>query len=272
MKRHFSLMSGIVLLAACATPIANVPGTAATTAPATTVPTQTLTVFAAASLTDSFKEIGGAFEKENPNAKVVFNFAGSQVLRAQLEQGATADVFASADQRQMDAAIASSLIANGTAKTFATNLLVVITPKDNPAKIQKLEDLVRPNLKLVLAAEAVPVGSYARDSLSKMEKSFGAGYKASVLKNVVSNEDNVKQVVAKVQLGEADAGIVYGTDVTPTTAVNILAIPNDLNVVAQYPVASLMKTSQKELAAQFTAYLATANARIILKKWGFGLP
>ena len=270
MKFFFSLLIMFDLLAACAAPAANSPASAATAAPI--VPIRTLTVFAAASLTDSFKEIGKEFEKENPNTKVVFNFAGSQMLRAQLEQGATADVFASADQKQMDAAIASSLIANGAAKTFVTNSLVVITPKDNPAKIQKLEDLARPNLKIVLAAETVPVGGYARDSLSKMEKSFGAGYQAAVLKNVVSNEDNVKQVVAKVQLSEADAGIVYGTDVTPAAPLNVLAIPNEFNVVAQYPIAPLIKANQKELAAKFCAYLAAVNAQAILKKWGFGLP
>ena len=271
MKFFFSLLIMFDLLAACAAP-APAADSSASIATSPVVPIRTLTVFAAASLTDSFKEIGKDFEKENPNTKVVFNFAGSQMLRDQLEQGATADVFASADQKQMDAAIASSLIANGAAKTFVTNSLVVITPKDNPAKIQKLEDLARPNLKIVLAAETVPVGGYARDSLSKMEKSFGAGYQAAVLKNVVSNEDNVKQVVAKVQLSEADAGIVYGTYVTPAAPLNVLAIPNEFNVVAQYPIAPLIKANQKELAAKFCAYLAAVNAQAILKKWGFGLP
>jgi molybdate transport system substrate-binding protein len=234
--------------------------------------THTLTVFAAASLTESFKEIGAAFEKENRGVTVTFNFGGSQTLRAQLEQGAAADVFASADQRQMDVAIAGGVIAKDAAKVFATNQLVVITPQDNPAKIQALADLARPNLKIVLAAEAVPVGRYTGEALSKAGKSLGENFKQQVMKNVVSKEDNVKQVVAKVQLGEVDAGIVYRSDVVTASPVHVVPIPDDLNVVAQYPVARMSSASQKELADRFIAYLLSVNGQTILKKWGLGIP
>ncbi len=234
--------------------------------------TRTLTVFAAASLTESFKEVGAAFEKENPDVIVTFNFGGSQTLRAQLEQGAAADVFASADQRQMDLAIAAGVIAKSGAKVFATNQLVVITPKDNPAKIETLANLARPNIKIALAAEAVPVGVYTREALTKIEKSIGANYKDKVLKNVVSNEDNVKQVMAKVQLGEVDAGIVYRSDVVTASPIHILPIPDDLNVVAQYPVAPLVQSPQKELAEKFIAYLLSTSGQTLLKKWGLGIP
>jgi len=240
--------------------------------PGNTFRTRTLTVFAAASLTESFKEIGAAFEKENPDVSVRFNFGGSQTLRAQLEQGAAADVFASADQRQMNLAITSGLIAKSGAKVFATNQLVVITPKDNPAKIETLADLARPNIKIALAAEAVPVGVYTREALSKMGTLFGVDYKERVLKNVVSNEENVKQVLAKVQLGEVDAGIVYRSDVVTGSPIRIVPIPNDLNVIAQYPVAPLAQSSQKELAEKFIAYLLSTSGQTLLKKWGLEIP
>lgn len=262
MKRHIliSLMFALAITVGACTPSGNA------------AQTRILTVFAAASLTESFKEIGAAFEKENPDVIVTFNFGGSQTLRAQLEQGAAADVFASADQRQMDLAIAAGVIAKSGRKVFATNQLVMITPKNNPAKIQTLADLARPNIKIALAAEAVPVGVYTREALTKIEKSIGANYKDKVLKNVVSNEDNVKQVMAKVQLGEVDAGIVYRSDVVTASPINIVPIPDDLNMVAQYPVAPLVQSPQKELAEKFIAYLLSTSGQTLLKKWGLGIP
>lgn len=136
---------------------------AALAAPAAQGPTE-LTVFAAASLTDAFKEIGRSFEKANPGVKVTFNFAGSQQLAAQLGQGAPADVFASANATQMTVAATANRVAKDVAKTFVQNRLVVITPQDNRARITTLQDLAKPGLKLVLAAKAVPVGQYTLDS------------------------------------------------------------------------------------------------------------
>ncbi len=229
----------------------------------------TLTVFAAASLADAFTEIGAAFEAANPGVAVTFNFAGSQALRTQIEEGAIADVFASANIKEMDTLVADKFIAQDAPQIFLTNKLIVILPVDNPAAINKLEDLGRPGIKLVLAAEEVPVGKYTRQMLDQMNDSFGSDFKEKVLANVVSNEDNVKQVAAKVQLGEADAGIVYMSDAVAAPDLKTIEIPADLNVVAEYPIAPLIKSVNANFAAQFTAYVLSAEGQAILQKWGF---
>jgi molybdate transport system substrate-binding protein len=247
--------------------------TAPTTAPATSVPAaeQKLTVFAAASLTDAFNEIGEKFKQQNPGVTFDFNYAGSQQLRTQLEQGAVADVFASANTKEMNGAIQSGLVVSGTQKTFVRNRLAVIVPKDNPGGINELKDLAKPGLKIVLAAPSVPVGGYALTSLDKMNADFGATFSQTVLSNVVSQEDNVKQVVAKIQLGEADAGIVYSSDVTPAAAEKVvkLDIPDKYNVLATYPIAVLKTAPQAALAAKFVDYVLSADGQAILANWGF---
>src|SRR3954471_9650544 len=175
-----------------------------------------ITVYAAASLSDAFKALGKILELNHPGLTVQFNFAGSQQLALQIEQGAPADVFASADQRWMQYAAEKGLV-EGTPAIFARNRLVVIVPRTNPARIAKLHDLARPGTKIVMAAEAVPAGKYSREAVRKLAGApgFPPEYELSVLANVVSQEENVKAVVAKVQLGEADAGLVYQSDVTP---------------------------------------------------------
>ncbi len=173
-----------------------------------------LTVFAAASLADAFTEIGNHFEAAHPGTMVIFNFAGSQTLSMQLAQGAVADVFASANHTEMDKMVADHLVAQDAPVDFATNRLLVILPEDNPAQFQTLQDLARAGLKLVLADVTVPAGKYARKILEKMSQdpTYGEDFSSRVLANVVSNETDVKLAVAKVQLGEADAGIVYFSD------------------------------------------------------------
>lgn len=228
-----------------------------------------LTVFAAASLTDAFGEIGKNFEAANPGAKVAFNFGGSQTLRTQLEHGAQADVFASANQKEMDALIAGELIGVDTAKVFLTNQLVVIMPADNPAKLKTLSDLAKPGLKLVLAAKEVPVGNYTLQALDKLDTALGAGFKDKVLANLVSSENDVKQVVAKVQLGEADAGIVYVSDAVAAPDLQKIDIPAESNVIAKYPIAALSKSSNAGLAQAFIAYVLSPGGQAILQKWGF---
>lgn len=229
----------------------------------------TLTVYAAASLTEAFTEIGNAFESEYAGVTVVLNFGGSQNLRTQIEQGAPADVFASANAKEMDALIAQGFIEPAAPQIFLTNRLVVILPKDNPARVTSLEDLSKPNLKLVLAAEEVPAGRYARQVLENLNSMFGADYKDRVLANVVSNEDNIRQAVTKVQLGEADASIVYVSDAVAAPELQQIEIPVEVNVLAEYPIAALTESVNSELADQFIAFVLSPDGQSILEKWGF---
>jgi len=232
-----------------------------------------LNVFAAASLTASFNEIGKAFEAKYPGTTVTFNFAGSQQLAQQINSAAPADVFASANQAQMDAVVKGGRIDQGASKPFVNNRLVVIYPKANPAGIQTLQDLARPGLKLVLADKTAPVGQYALNFLDNAAKdpAFGAGYKDAVLKNVVSNEQDVKSVLTKVTLDEADAGIVYTTDAATDTAgkINQLTIPDSLNVIAVYPIAVVNDSPNLPSAQAFVDYVLSPDGQAILTKYGF---
>jgi molybdate transport system substrate-binding protein len=251
--------------AAPATTVA-APTTAAPTTPAptTTTPSVTgnLTVFAAASLTDSFNEIGTAFTAANPGAKVTFSFDASSALAQQINQGAPADVFASADGANMDKVTKPGL--NGSAPvTFATNLLTIIVEPGNPKGITGVADLAKPGLKVVLCAPEVPCGRYAAQILKT----------AGVTLTPVSLEQNVKGVVTKVTAGEADAGIVYVTDVQATKGkADMVAIPKDVNVVAEYPIATV-KASKNQAADQaFIDFVLAPEGQAILKKYGFGAP
>lgn len=259
------LVIALLVLSACAAGPSVAPVPKASSAPE---PAE-LWVFAAASLTDAFAEIGEGFEAQHAGVAVSTNYAGSQNLRTQLEQGAVADVFASANRQQMDAAIASGLVAPDAARVFATNRLVVILPSANPGKVQSLEDLARAGLKLVLAAEEAPAGTYARQSIEKLNSLYGESYKDAVLANVVSNEENVKQVLAKVQLGEADAGIVYTSDAIAAPDLKMIAISPDANVVAEYPIAALDAAPSSALAQEFVEFVLSPEGQSILQKWGF---
>lgn len=255
-----------IFLAACGSAVTAAP----TVAPVAVTEAHTLTVFAAASLTDAFAEIEKSFEAAHPGVTVTFNFAGSQALRTQIEQGAPADVFASASGKEMTTLVTGKFIADGTPQNFLANKLVVILPANNPAGLEKLEDLAKPGIKLVLAAEAVPVGNYARQALDLMNSTFGTDFKDKVLANVVSNEDDVKQVVAKVQLDEADAGIVYTSDAIAAPDLKAIEIPAELNVIAKYPIAPLTRSTNAELAKAFIDYVLSSDGQAILQKWGFG--
>lgn len=230
---------------------------------------QTLTVYAAASLTDAFTEIGTLFEAEHSGVRVLFNFGGSQNLRTQIEQGAPADVFASANLTEMDALITKGLVKAAAPRVFLTNRLVVILPGDNPAGIAALEDLSRPGLKLVLAAQEVPAGRYARQVLENLNSMFGAEYKDQVIVNVVSNEDNIRQAVTKVQLGEADGSIVYVSDAVAAPELQKIEIPAGMNVIAQYPIAPLAGSAKPGLANEFIDFVLSSEGAATLKKWGF---
>jgi molybdate transport system substrate-binding protein len=277
MKRiAFVVLLIAAMLAACgpaATPTAAptaVPPTATSVPPTATPEPRTLTVFAAASLTGSFTEIGKAFEAANPGVTVTLNFAGSQALRTQIEQGAAADVLATASHKDMDTLVTESLVASGY-KDFANNLLVVILPPKNPANVQTLADLAKPGLKLILEDKSVPAGAYSLQILDNMSKdpTYGADFSKNVLANVVSYETDVKSVVSKVDLGEGDAGIVYVTDASATPDLKTISIPSNFNVIAKYPISALVKAPNADLAAAFVAYVQSTDGQAIMKKWGF---
>lgn len=273
MRRLSCLMYLSLLLAALAgCSLSPAAPTAAPAAVSAAVSPASLTVFAAASLTEAFGELGRQFEAQHPGVTVVFNFAGSQQLAQQLAQGAPADVFASANERQMQAALGSGRVAAGSPQTFVRNKLVIVTPVDNPAGLASLQDLAAPGLKLVLAAREVPVGQYSQEflELAGQDPSLGSGYAAAVTQNVVSYEENVRAVLSKVSLGEADAGIVYATDAASAgDTVRSLPIPEALNVVASYPLASVADSAQAALAAQFVALVLSPEGQAVLMRYGF---
>jgi molybdate transport system substrate-binding protein len=233
-------------------------------------PTGELTVFAAASLTEPFTEMGKRLEMSHPGLKVVYNFGGSQALRTQLEQGAQADVFVSADAVQMEHAKKSGVV-QGESPIFVKNRLVVIVPKGNPGKVATFRDLAKPGLKLDLANAKVPVGNYSRQAFTKASAEYGADFEQQALANVVSEEENVKQVVTKVQLGEADAGIVYVSDVTPKVSedVQTIAIPDTYNQIASYPIALTKDVKNKAAAEAFVAFVLSLEGQAILKAHNF---
>lgn len=233
---------------------------------------QTLTVFAASSLADAFTEIGDNFESAHSGVEVVFNFGSSSTLATQLSEGAPADIFASANARQMTVASDSGRIA-GKPQTFAKNRLILVVPADNPANIQSLRDLANDGVKLVIAAPSVPVRDYTDAMLAKLvtDPTYGEAYQTAFMANVVSEEDNVRQVSAKVALGEADAGLVYKSDVTPDIADQVIAIqiPDAINTLATYPIAATDNSDNPELAGEFISYVLSDEGQDILSNWGF---
>ena len=278
MKRfNLAILLVAALLAACGqavTPLSPTPTPAnaiPTALPTATAQPRTLTVFAAASLTDAFTELGKDFEGTHPGVSVTFNFAGSGALRTQLEQGAVADVFASANMTEMNTLITDKLIAADFSQLFLTNSLLVILPANNLANIQTLQDLARPGIKLVLCDTTVPCGKFARQILANLDKdpAFAPDLSTQVLANLVSNETDVKLVLSKVQLGEADAGIVYISDAVAAPDLKTIQFPAADNVITKYPIAVLKSASQPDLAAFFIAYVLSPDGQAIIKKWGF---
>jgi molybdenum ABC transporter, periplasmic molybdate-binding protein len=237
----------------------------------TTVVPVTLHVFAAASLTESFGVIQQNYHKQHPNITISYNFNGSQALEQQIANGAPCDIFASADQSNMQKAATAHLVAAST--IFAKNKLVVIVPANNPGHVSTLKDLARPGLKLVMGAPAVPIGKYGLQILDKLGAApeYGTAYEKSVKANVVSQEENVKAVVQKVQLGEADAGIVYITDVAPQerSQVAMITIPDQYNVIATYPIALTQSTTQNQQAQDFINYVRSSAGQAVLATYHF---
>jgi molybdate transport system substrate-binding protein len=244
-----------------------------TTPPAAGAPVAgEIVVFAASSLTDVFQDMATGFEQANPNTRLTFNFGASSQLATQLGQGARADVFASADQMQMDNARKADAI-GGQDRVFARNRLVVITPKDNPKQITAVKDLANDGVKFVTAQPSVPIGQYTAQLLDKATAdaaTYGADFKSKVEANTVSKEDNVRQVVSKVQLGEADAAVVYGTDATPQVRdqLQIIQVPDPLQTPASYPIAVARGTNSAGGEA-FVNYVLGVEGQATLARWGF---
>ena len=228
----------------------------------------TLLVFAAASLRDVFSDLGTTFERGHPGVKAQFNFAGSQTLEAQIEQGAPADVFASADTKHMDAALRAGLV--DAPKVFATNSPVIVVPADNPGHVKSLADLTKVK-RLVIGTPEVPIGIYTMRILAKASAQLGPDFPARVQARVASREFNVRQVLAKVSLGEADAGIVYRTDARSAgDKVRIVEIPAEFNVVADYPIATVIRAPNAELARAWVALVTGPTGQVALERAGFG--
>lgn len=231
-----------------------------------------LFVFTAASLTGAFTEIGHLFEKET-NISVAFNFDGSQALRTQIENGAYADVFASANTKQMNALKKYGLMNNSSISVFTKNKLSLIIPKDNPAKISNLSDLAKPGVKIVIGTKDVPVGDYALQIINKLgnDSAYGPDYKTKVLANVISQETNVNYVVTKVALGEADAGFAYVSDVTEDLAAKVdkIGILDEYNVIAEYPMGLLKESKYPVEADEFMNLVKSEEGKAILEKYGF---
>jgi molybdate transport system substrate-binding protein len=225
-------------------------------------PKQTVTVFAAASLTEAFTSIGQAFERAHPEATVQFSFAGSSTLVAQIKEGAPADVFASADEANMQKAADAGELADRP-RIFATNRLIIVVPKGNPKQIASLADLAKPGVTLALAAPEVPAGKYASEIFAK----------ASVKPTAASQEVDVRAVLNKVAMDEADAGIVYITDVRAAAGkVEAIAIPDQYNVAARYPIAALKRAGDATTAKAFVDFVLSPPAQSMLKELGFLAP
>jgi molybdate transport system substrate-binding protein len=228
---------------------------------------QQITVSAAASLTDAFKELGPQFEAGKPGATVRFNFAASGVLLQQIGQGAPVDVFASADQETMDRAATQKLIDTATRKDFASNSLVLIEPAKDGPEIKALQDLSGPAVKKIAVGKVatVPVGRYTKQVLD------GAGL-WSALEPKFVQADSVRQVLDYVSRGEVEAGFVYRTDAAVMGDKVKIALTPTGHTPVTYPVAVIGDSKQKALAADFISFLSSDAAQAVLSRYGFGKP
>lgn len=231
---------------------------------------RTLTVLAASSLTDAFGELAGDFERGNPGVTVKTSYESSSTLLAQIQQGAPADVFASADEAKMDDASGDGLV-EGDPQVFVKNREVIMVPKDNPAGIEEFQDIAEPGVKLVLAEDEVPVAEYAKEILGKANEEYSGGFEDAVMSNIVSREADVRASVNRVALGEADATFGYTSDYTPDVRdkVQTVEIPADLNIIATYPIAALKDSKEPELARKWVDLVTGEKGQKVLERWGF---
>ena len=262
-----ALLLGILLLAGCG-------GSAAGSASSSE--TAVVTVFAAASLTDVFQEAAGSFSRSGHTGNVEFNFAGSQQLAGQLREGARADIFASADEMQMQTAVEAGRIEENSVKTFACNRLIIgygreVSGDSAAPGLESLLKLAEPGHKIVVGAEAVPIGQYTRQFLASAEQDdrLGPSFRAGFEANIVSEEQNVRGILSKLQLGEADAGVVYASDLVGETELQRVEIPAHLNTSAVYPIALTRDSRQPEQAATFVTFLFSEEGTAVLESHGF---
>jgi len=233
---------------------------------------QDLTVYCGAGLTGALSEIGEIYENSS-NMSVKFNFDGVPALRAQIEQGAYADVLVSANLKHMNALKSEGFIENQTVVIFVRNKVAIIVPNGNPANITGLKDLAVPGLKILMGTRELPAGDYAQQVLDKLaaDPEYGPAFKKSVLANVVSQETTVNRVVSKVALGEADAGFAFISDVSPQMVgkVTKILIPDKYNVIGDFPVGVLSQSKHKEEAQAFIDVIMSNEGQAILEKYGF---
>ncbi len=262
-----ALLLGNLLLAGCG---------GSTAGSASSSETAVVTVFAAASLTDVFQEAAGSFSRSGHTGNVEFNFAGSQQLAGQLREGARADIFASADEMQMQAAVEAGQIEEMSVKTFACNRLIIgygrgVSGDSAAPGLESLLKLAQPGHKIVVGAEAVPIGQYTRQFLASAEQDdrLGPSFRAGFEDNIVSEEQNVRGILSKLQLGEADAGVVYASDLAGETELQRMEIPAHLNISAVYPIALTRDSRQPEQAETFVTFLFSDEGTAALESHGF---
>ena len=261
----FLLIASVMLLATCGSDTRGSP--APPTSPAASVE---LTIYAAASLRDAIEAAKAAYETANPGVTLVISTGSSAALATQIEAGAPADLFLSADTGNPQALVDDGL-ADGAPVDFANNSLVVIVPAGNPVGITAPADLARPGVKIVAAGEAVPITRYATQVVESLarEPGYPADFADAYERNIVSREDNVQAVVAKLELGEGDAAIVYRTDATDPTKVAAIEIPAGANVLATYAGVVVKASSDPDAAAAFLDWLAGADGQAVLGGFGF---
>ncbi len=263
-----------VAIAGCTTSSPSASPTASAATPTPVAQQTTLTVYAAASLGDAFNETATAYEAQHPGVNIVYNFAGTQTLVTQVEQGAPqADVFASASTKYMTQLSGEGFINNSTIVNFTNNSLAIIVPAGNPANITSINDLAKPGVKIVIGATSVPCGSYTQQLLNKSVNvtGYGQDFATNVRANVVSTEPDVNSIVSKVALGEADAGFVYVSDVPASmqSQVKTIAIPSDVNVIAVYPIGVFQQSKDQADAESFIQFVLSSDGKAILDNHGF---
>lgn len=279
-RRRVALVTLLGIVSACSSTQAASPlpspavASAAPTADSTaTSQAVELTVYAAASLRDVLAEVRTAYETVFPGTTLTLATDSSSALRTQIEQGAPADVFLSADRNNAQSLVDAGL-ADGAAVDFAGNLLTIIVPTANPAAIATAADLARPGVKIIAAGDAVPIARYAQQTIDNLAAlpGYPADFAQAYAANIVSREENVKAVVAKIELGEGDAAIVYVTDAMPSTKVEPIDIPAAANVSATYAGIVVRASTRAAAAHRFLDWLAGPDGAAILARFGFQAP